>query len=109
MIGGFILGGGNGAARVMIRAIGPSLENFGISNPLANPTVTLRDGNGNIVSFNNDWLDDNATELHLTGIAPSNQAESAIVTTLPAGNYTAVVAGLNGGTGVGLVEVYNLN
>jgi sugar lactone lactonase YvrE len=108
MIGGFILGGGNGAARIMIRAIGPSLAAFGISNPLQNPTVTLRDGNGTILNYNNDWLEDNATEIYLTGLAPSNQAESAIVMTLPSGNYTAVVAGLNGGTGIGLVEAYNL-
>jgi sugar lactone lactonase YvrE len=109
MIGGFILGGGNGAARILIRAVGPSLANFGISNPLQNPTVTLRDINGTLLSYNNDWLEDNGTEIYLTGISPSNQAESAIVMTLPAGNYTAVVAGLDGGTGIGLVEVYNLN
>ena len=108
MIGGFILGGGNGAARVMIRAIGPSLASFGISNPLQDPTVTLRDGNGTVLSSNDDWLDDNATEIYLTGLGPSNKAESAIVMTLPAGNYTAVVSGVNGGTGIGLVEVYNL-
>jgi len=109
MIGGFILGGVNGAARIMIRAIGPSLAAFGISNPLQNPTLTLRDGNGTTLNYNNDWLDDNGTEIHLTGLGPSNRAESAIVMTLPNGNYTAVVAGLNGGTGIGLVEVYNLN
>jgi sugar lactone lactonase YvrE len=109
MIGGFILGGGNGAARILIRALGPSLASFGISNPLPNPTVTLRDGNGSVLNSNNDWLEDSGTEIYYTGIAPSNQAESAIVMTLPAGNYTAVVAGLNGSTGVGLVEVYNLN
>jgi sugar lactone lactonase YvrE len=109
MIGGFILGGVNGAARIMIRAIGPSLSAFGVSNPLENPTVTLRDGNGTTLNSNNDWLDDNATEIYLTGLGPSNRAESAIVMTLPNGNYTAVVAGLNGGTGIGLVEAYNLD
>jgi hypothetical protein len=109
MIGGFILGGGNGVARIMIRAIGPSLAAFGISNPLQNPTVTLRDGNGAQLNYNNDWTDDNATEIYFSGLRPSSEAESAIIMTLPAGNYTAVVGGLNGGTGVGLVEVYNLN
>jgi hypothetical protein len=109
MIGGFILGGGNGAAQILIRAIGPSLAPFGVSNSLQDPTVTLRDGNGTTLNSNNDWLDDNATEIYLTGLGPSSRAESAIVMTLPNGNYTAVVAGLNGGTGVGLVEVYNLN
>lgn len=109
MIGGFILGGGNGAARIMIRGIGPSLAAAGVANPLSNPTLTLRDGNGALVSYNNDWLDDNGTEIYFTAIAPSNRAESAIVVTLPAGNYTAVLAGLNGETGIGLVEAYNLN
>jgi len=108
MIGGFIVGGGNGAARVMIRAIGPSLAAAGISNPLQNPTLTLRDGNGALLNSNNDWLDDNGTEIYETGIAPNNTAESAIVMTLPAGHYTAVLAGANGGTGVGLVEFYHL-
>jgi hypothetical protein len=109
MIGGFILGAGNGAARIMIRAIGPSLAAFGVSNPLQNPSVSLRDGNGAVLSSNDDWAQNsNATEIYLTGIAPSNQAESAILMTLPAGTYTAVVAGVNGDTGIGLVEVYNL-
>ena len=91
-----------------LRALGPSLAPLGISNPLPNPTVTLRDLNGTLLNYNNDWDDDNATEIYLTGIAPSNPAESAIVMTLAAGNYTALVAGLDGGTGDGLVEVYNL-
>ena len=103
------IGAGNGAARIMIRAIGPSLAAFGVSNPLQNPTVSLRDGNGAVLSSNDDWAQNsNATEIYLTGIAPSNQAESAVLMTLPAGAYTAVVAGANGGTGIGLVEVYNL-
>jgi sugar lactone lactonase YvrE len=109
MIGGFILGGGNGAARMMIRGIGPSLSSSGVSNPLSNPTLSLRDGNGALLSYNDDWLDDNGTEIHLTGIEPPNRAESAIVTTLPTGNYTVVLAGLNDSAGVGLVEAYNLN
>jgi hypothetical protein len=96
MIGGFILGGGNGAARILIRAIGPSLAAFGISNPLQNPTVTLRDGNGTQLNYNNDWAEDNGTEIYLSGLGPSNQAESAILMTLPNGNYTAVAGGLNG-------------
>ena len=64
-----------------------------ISNPLQDPTVSLRDGNGTVLSSNNDWLDDNATEIYLSGLKPSNRAESAIIMTLPNGNYTAVVAG----------------
>ena len=71
--------------------------------------MTLRDGNGTQIQSNNDWAEHNGTEVYLAGLAPSNPAESAFVMTLPAGNYTAVVAGLDGGTGIGLVEVYNLN
>jgi sugar lactone lactonase YvrE len=108
MIGGFIIGSGNGAARLAIRAIGPSLAAAGISNPLADPTLTLRDGNGALVSFNDNWGDTNATAIHDAHIAPSNLSESAMIVTVPPGNYTAVVAGKNGGAGVGLVEVYNL-
>jgi hypothetical protein len=62
--------------------------------------VTLRDAQGNVLSHNNDWPDDNSTEIYFTGLVPSNQAESVIVRTLSNGNYTAVVAGLNGGTGI---------
>ncbi|MDQ6862178.1 MAG: hypothetical protein M3032_13620 [Verrucomicrobiota bacterium] len=108
MIGGFILGGGNGAARLAIRAIGPSLAAAGISNPLADPTLTLRDANGGVVNFNDNWGDTDATQIHDAKINPPNLAESAMIVTLPAGNYTAIVAGKNGGTGVGLVEVYNI-
>jgi hypothetical protein len=108
MIGGFILGRGNGAARLAIRAIGPSLAGAGISNPLADPTLTLRDVNGTVLGFNDNWGDTNATEIQDAHISPSNLAESTMIVTLPAGNYTAVVAGKNGGTGVGVVEVYNI-
>jgi hypothetical protein len=63
MIGGFILGGGNGAARILIRAIGPSLAAFGISNSLQNPTVTLRDAHGTQLSYDNDWAEADGTEV----------------------------------------------
>lgn len=108
MIGGFIIGSGNGGARLAIRALGPSLSAAGVANPLADPTLTLRDGNGAVISFNDNWGDTNATEIHDAHIAPSNLAESAMIVTVAPGNYTAVVAGRNSGTGVGLVEVYNL-
>jgi hypothetical protein len=107
MIGGFIIGSGNGAARLAIRAIGPSLAAAVISNPLPDPTLTLRNGNGAVVSFNDNWGDTNATEIHDAHIAPSNLGESAMIVTLPPGNYTAVVAG-NSGPGVAVVEVYDL-
>ncbi|MEO8440273.1 MAG: hypothetical protein ABI540_08640 [Spartobacteria bacterium] len=111
MIGGFILGGANmQPAQVVVRALGPSLASAGIADPLGNPTLQLFDSNGLSVGFNNDWQDDaaQATQLVALGIAPTAAAESAIVATLPPGSYTAVVAGQSGTTGVGLIEVYDV-
>jgi hypothetical protein len=114
MIGGFIVGSGNGAAKLMIRAIGPSLTNFGVSGALSDPMLSLRDSNGSELASDDDWGlsfggdDSRAKAIENTGLAPSDIHESAILTTLPNGNYTAIVAGYQGGTGVGLVEVYNL-
>jgi hypothetical protein len=106
MIGGFILGNGTNSEKVIIRAIGPSL--VGIANVLADPTLDLHDGNGTLMMSNDNWKDTQQTEIQNTGLAPTNDLESAIVTTLPPGAYTAIVAGKNGGTGVALVEVYHL-
>jgi hypothetical protein len=108
MIAGFIVGGGNGAGKVMIRALGPSLAQFGITRVLPDPTLSLRDANGNVLQSNDDWPDTQAAEIEGTGIAPSSTFESAIVTYLPGGAYTAIVEDLKGNTGVALVEVYNL-
>lgn len=109
MIAGFNLGGNSiNPARVVLRAIGPSLAQFGINNALANPRLELFDNNGQSVAFNDNWQDDQgqATQLQQLNLAPSNAAESGIVVILPPGQYTAVVSGQNGGVGVGLVEVY---
>lgn len=108
MIGGFILGGASGPSEVIVRAIGPSLEQLGITNPLADPTLELHDGSGALIRSNDDWKVGFQTDVEATGLAPTNEKESAIVATLAAGQYTAIVAGKDGGTGVGLVEVYNL-
>ena len=93
----------------MVRGIGPSLTAFGVANALADPTLELRDGNGALLVANNDWQDDpaQAAELTAAGLAPTNQLESGIAMTLPPGLYTALLAGLNNGTGIGLVEVYD--
>jgi hypothetical protein len=109
VIAGFILGNQSGDDRIVIRGIGPSLSAFGVPNPLPDPTLELRDQNGNLLRSNNDWRDDSAqeTEINAAGLAPSNSKESAIAATLPPGPYTAILAGLNNGTGVGLVEVYD--
>lgn len=110
LIGGFILGGDNGAANVIVRAIGPSLTQGGITNALADPTLELRDSNGALLLADDNWQDDpsQAAQITASGLAPSNPLESAIATSLLPGAYTAIVAGKNGGTGIGLVEIYNI-
>jgi hypothetical protein len=109
VIAGFVLGNNQGNDRVVIRGLGPSLSSFGIANTLADPTLELRDENGTLLFANNDWQDNAAQAADITaaGLAPSNAKESAIAATLPPGLYTAILAGLNGGTGVGTVEVYD--
>jgi hypothetical protein len=94
-----------------VRAIGPSLANppFSIANALQNPMVSLFDSNGNKFASNDDWRSDQQADIIATGLQPSNDAESAVVTTLIPGNYTAIVQGVNGTIGVALVEVYGLN
>jgi hypothetical protein len=108
MIGGFIISGQ--ATSVIVRAIGPSLTAFGVSDALANPTLELHDGNGALLVANDDWQDDpaQAAELTAAGLAPTNPLESGIAATLPLGLCTAIVRGKDNTTGVALVEVYAL-
>jgi hypothetical protein len=110
VIGGFFLGGGNANDRVALRGIGPSLTAQGVPNALADPILELRDGNGGLLVSNNDWQDNlvQAAELTAAGLAPTNDLESGILTTLAPGAYTALLAGQNDGVGIGLVEVYDL-
>ena len=107
LIGGFILSGGS--AKVIARAIGPSLTGLGVAGALQDPTLELHDGVGTLVSSNDNWKTDQQTEIEATTIPPGNDLESAIVATLMPGNYTAIVRGKNDTTGVGLVEIFNLN
>ena len=109
VIAGFMLGGNSGNDRIVVRGIGPSLTAFGVSNALANPTLELRDNNGALLIANNDWQDNpvQAAELTAAGLAPTNNLESGIAATLPPGLYTALLAGLNNGTGIGVIEVYD--
>jgi hypothetical protein len=109
MIGGFILGNGVAPTRVLIRAIGPSLSQHGVNEALQDPVLDLRDANGMRIRYNDDWRDSQQVEIEATGLAPQSDAESAIVTLLAPAAYTAIVAGKNGLTGVGLVEVYQLH
>jgi hypothetical protein len=109
VIAGFILGNQSGNDRIVVRGIGPSLTQFGVPDALSDPTLELRDNNGALVIANNDWQDNQAQAAELTaaGLAPSNPLESGIAMTLPPGAYTALLAGLNSGTGNGVVEVYD--
>jgi glucose/arabinose dehydrogenase len=110
LIAGFIVGNNIGASKVVVRAIGPSLAQSGVANPLLDPTLELHDNNGALLMANDNWQDNpaQAAQVSANGLAPGNPLESAIASSLVPGTYTAIVAGKNGGTGVGLVEVYNL-
>lgn len=107
LIAGTIVLGGT-TQKVIVRAIGPSLP---LAGKLADPTLELRDGNGDLIAANDDWQTDQESDIITTGVPPTNDLESAIVATLPAGgaSYTAIVRGVGIGTGIAVVEVYALN
>jgi plastocyanin len=107
MIGGFIIQG-SATQKVLVRGLGPTLTGFGVIGALADPTLELRDVNGNLIDSNDNWKSTNQTAIMATGLQPPNDLESAILRTLNAGNYTAIVRGVNSTTGVALVEVYAL-
>jgi Pectinesterase len=109
MIGGFIIGGnGRANGRVVVRAIGPSLSSFGIAGALQDPLLELKDANGATVLSNDDWRSSQQAEIEATGLAPADIRESALITTLADGNYTAIVRGKDNTTGIALVEIYNI-
>ncbi len=109
VIAGFLLGNNTPSDRIVVRGIGPSLAALGVPNALADPTLELRDGNGALLVANNDWQENavQAAELSAAGLAPTNPLESGIAAILPPGLYTALLAGLNNGIGIGVVEVYD--
>ena len=111
MIGGFIVGPKQlGMARlvstVVVRAIGPSLGDFGVANPLQDPTLELHDENGTMIAFNDDWKDSQQAEIEAAQLAPSDDRESAILIRVLSDPYTVIVRGKGDTTGVALVEVY---
>jgi len=109
LISGFIVGD-VASATTIVRALGPSLASFNVDEPLIDPTLTIYDGNGSVIASNDNWQDDiNASAIEQNGLAPTDEMESATVLNLPAGAYSAIVDGAGGGTGVGLVEVYDLD
>jgi hypothetical protein len=109
MIGGVIVGSNTGMmARVVVRAIGPSLADAGVSGALQDPRLELFDDNGMMIQANDNWKDSQQTEIEATGLAPSDDRESALVRDLVPGAYTAIVRGVGDTTGVGLVEAYDI-
>jgi hypothetical protein len=111
MIGGFTLGENSTPTRIAVRALGPSLTSAGLSDVLADPTLELHNADGTIMVSNDDWGDDSASAAELTanGLALPNPKESGIFTSIaPPGQFTAIVAGKDGGIGIALVEIYNL-
>ena len=107
LIAGFIVGSG-GNKELIIRALGQSLTSGGVSNPLSDPTVSIYNANGMILQSNDDWQQDpNASTIAARGRAPGFPKESATLITLSPGVYTAIVSGVNGATGVALVEAYD--
>ena len=112
VIAGFLLSGGDGSDRIIVRGIGPSLAPgiFPVSAVLADPTLELHDNNGTLILADNNWQDDlaQAAEIIAAGLAPENSLEAAMAATLPPGLYTALLAGRLGGTGIGVVEIYDL-
>ena len=115
MIGGLIVSGGigGGNARVIVRAVGPSLSASGIQGALPNPSLDLHDASGTMVASNDNWkIRPDGTsqqgEIEATGLPPTNDLESALVQNLGPGNYTTIVRGTNSTTGVAIVEAYTL-
>lgn len=109
LIGGFFVGGTD-PKQILVRAIGPSLGAAGVPNALADPTLGFFNGQGTQVDSNDNWMDSpQSAQIQASGLAPTNSKESAVLRTLTAGPYTAVVRGVNNGTGVGSVQIYQLN
>ena len=107
LIGGLIVGG-SAPKPVVVRALGPTLTQFGVTGVLADPNLELRDLNGNLLEANDDWQQSpEAATISAEGMAPLNAKESAMAPTLSPGNYTALVSGVGGTTGTALVEVYD--
>lgn len=111
IIAGFLLSDESASNRVIVRGIGPSLtpSSFPVGAVLADPTLELRDSNGILLMANDDWQDNpvQAAEIALAGLAPTNNLESGITALLPPGLYTALLSGVNNGTGIGVIEVYD--
>ena len=111
MIAGFILQ--QGTSQIVVRAIGPSVFGLAPATPsaLADPTLELRDNQGTLLMFDDNWQEDafQGVQLSAIGLAPASAVESAFTITLPPNSYTAIVRGAHGTTGNAVVEVYNVH
>lgn len=108
MIGGFVSAGNAGTIKVLVRAIGPSLSQFGLTGVLADPTLRVFDSQGMVIASNDNWKDTDQAAIQATGHAPISDLESAVLLTLAPGGYTGIVSGKNGGTGLGQVEIFKI-
>lgn len=109
LIGGFIIKGTQ-SKTLVLRAIGPSLASSGVANVLDDPILEVHDGAGNVIASNDDWQDGaQASQIQQSGLAPTDPYESALLITLPPGNYTAVLSGYGNSAGNGLVEAYEMD
>ena len=111
-IGGFVIAGTENHT-VLVRGLGPTLSSFGINGVLPNPFLTLHYadllGSETVMPTNDNWKDTQQDAISATGLAPSNDSEAAIFQSLAPGTYTAIVTDADGGSGVGLIEVYDLS
>jgi hypothetical protein len=97
--------------RILVRALGPTLGDFGVPGVLPDPTLDLVNSSGTVIRTNNNWQDDplQASAITAAGLAPGHGEEAALVETVAPGSYTAIVRGIGDTpTGVALVEVYHL-
>jgi sugar lactone lactonase YvrE len=109
LIAGFIVGGnGPVGTSILVRGLGPSLSSAGITNPLADPVLELRDASGTLLASNNNWRDTQEAAITATTLNPTNDLESAILTSLHGGAFTAILGSATGAPGTGVIEVYNL-
>jgi len=109
MIAGFMVWGSQ-SKTILVRALGPTLGSYGVANVLSDPMLELHDSSGATIATNDDWqTGSQASQISSSGYAPNDSNEPALIATLAAGSYTLVVRGFNNSTGVGLVEVYELD
>ena len=107
-IAGFVVGGTD-AKKLLIRGLGPTLAQFNVTGVMQNPTLELHDGSGSLITTNDNWKDTQQAEFTATQLAPPADVEAAILATLQPGAYTAIQADARGGTGVGLIEIYDVD